>query len=91
MTFARRIRFVHAQFAWMLGSLLLLVILGSLGFYVYFIICLLGLLIIFDLTAPLTITPHWRKRLWVVISLGLVVFGAIVIRRLLEILPIVVF
>jgi hypothetical protein len=50
-------------------------------------VSLIGLLVIIELTAPFRITPVWRKRLWVIIALGLVVFGAIVVRRILAILP----
>lgn len=87
MQTTRRIRFVHAQLAWMLGVLFLLVLLDSLTGELFFVISLIGLLIIVELTAPFRITPQWRKRLWVLIGLGLLGFGVIVIRRILNILP----
>lgn len=87
MIVSRRIKFVHAQIAWMLGALLLLTLLTSLTHELFFVISLIGLLVIIELTAPFRITPAWRKRLWVIIALGLVVFGAIVVRRILAILP----
>jgi len=71
----------------MLGAILLLTLLGSLTPELFFVISLIGLLIIVELTAPFRITPRWRKRLWVVIGLGLLGFGIIVVRRILEILP----
>jgi hypothetical protein len=87
MIVSRRIKFVHAQIAWMLGALLLLTLLTSLTYELFFVVSLIGLLVIIELTAPFRITPAWRKRLWVIIALGLVVFGAIVVRRILAILP----
>jgi len=71
----------------MLGVILLLALLGSLTIELFFVISLIGLLIVVELTAPFRITPQWRKRLWVLIGLGLLGFGVIVIRRILDILP----
>jgi len=87
MQTTRRLQFVHAQLAWMLGVILLLALLGSLTVELFFVVSLIGLLIVVELTAPFRITPQWRKRLWVVIGLGLLGFGVIVIRRILDILP----
>lgn len=83
----RRIRFVHAQIAWMLGAILLLTLLSSLTGELLFVVSLIGFLVVVELTAPFRITPRWRKRLWVVIAIGLLGFGIIVIRRILQILP----
>jgi len=87
MQTTRRLQFVHAQLAWMVGAILVLSLLGSLSLELFFVLSLIGFLIVVELTAPFRITPRWRKRLWVVIGLGLVGFGVIVIRRILEILP----
>ena len=87
MQTTRRLQFIHAQLAWMCGALLLLALLGSLTVELFFVVSLIGLLIVVELTAPFRITPQWRKRLWVLIGLGLVGFGVIVIRRILDILP----
>jgi hypothetical protein len=87
MQTTRRLQFVHAQLAWMLGVIFLLALLGSLTIELFFVVSLIGLLIVVELTAPFRITPQWRKRLWVIIGLGLLGFGVIVIRRILDILP----
>ena len=87
MQTTRRLQLVHAQLAWMLGVILLLALLGSLTVELFFVVSLIGLLIIVELTAPFRITPRWRKRLWIVIGLGLLGFGVIVVRRILDILP----
>jgi hypothetical protein len=52
-----------------------------------FVVSLIGLLVVTELTAPFTITPAWRRRLLWIIGVGLLGFGYIVIRRILEILP----
>jgi threonine/homoserine efflux transporter RhtA len=87
MSTQRRQRFIHAQLAWMLASLLALAALGSLSLELFFVLSLIGLLVIVELTAPFNVTPRWRRRLKWFIALGLVVFGIIVVRRILSILP----
>jgi hypothetical protein len=73
--------------AWLLGSLLALSLLGSLSSELFFVVSLIGFLIIVELTAPFSVTPAWRQRLKWLIGIGLSVFGYIVIRRILAILP----
>ena len=83
----RRQQFVAGNLAWWLGALLVLSLLGSLSLELFFVVSLIGFLVVVELTAPFTVTPAWRRRLLWLIGLGLLVFGYIVIRRILEILP----
>lgn len=83
----RRRRFIHGQTAWMLASILALALLDALTVELFFVLSLIGFLVVTELTAPFAVTPRWRKRLKWIIALGLIVFGAIVVRRILEILP----
>lgn len=87
MTTQRQIRFVHGQIAWMLGTVLALALLSAFSYELFFLLSVLGLLIVTGLTTPMHITPTWRARLKWVIVVGLVVVGVIVVRRILEILP----
>jgi membrane protein implicated in regulation of membrane protease activity len=87
MVTRRRQRFVHAQLAWMLVAVLCLSLLQALTLELFFVVSLIGFLVIVELTAPFAITPAWRRRLKWIIGAGLVVFAAIVIKRILEILP----
>ncbi|WP_348608931.1 hypothetical protein [Halobaculum rarum] len=87
MATRRRTRFVRAQVAWMLGATLVLVLLESLSFELVFVVSLIGFLVVTELTAPFAVTPDWRRRLVWIIALGLAVFGYVVIRRILSILP----
>jgi membrane protein implicated in regulation of membrane protease activity len=87
MTTTRRRRFQTAQLAWMLASCLLLVALDALTLELFFVVSLIGFLVVIELTAPFNVTPAWRRRLRWVVALGLVVFAYIVVRRILEILP----
>ena len=87
MATRRRMRFVHWQLAWMLAAALVLTALGALSAELFFVLSLIGLLIVTELTAPVNVTPRWRRRLVWLIGLGLVGFAVIVVRRILEILP----
>jgi hypothetical protein len=78
---------VHATLAWLLGSVLVLVVLDALSYELLFVVSLIGFLVVVELTAPLNVRPEWRQRLRWLILVGLVVFGGIVIRRILRILP----
>ncbi|WP_299263344.1 hypothetical protein [Halorientalis sp.] len=87
MVTRRRQRFVHAQVAWMFAAVLCLTLLNSLTLELFFVVSLIGFLVIVELTAPFAITPVWRRRLrWIIVA-GLLVFAVIVVRRILEILP----
>ena len=87
MATRRRRRFVHAQTAWMLAAIVLLALLDSLSLELFFVLSLIGFLVVVELTAPLNVTPRWRARLRWLIAAGLLAFGAIVVRRILAILP----
>lgn len=87
MATRRRMQFIRGQLTWMVGAVLLLVTLGSVSYELVFVLSLLGLLIMTELTAPFNVTPVWRSRLKWLILAGLAGFSVIVIRRILEILP----
>lgn len=87
MATRRRHQFVSGTLAWMLGATLLLVLLDSLEYELIFVISLIGFLVVVELTAPFNVNPDWRSRLKWLIIVGLLVFGYIVIQRILAILP----
>lgn len=87
MSLDKRRRFVYGVVAWMLSTILILTALEALELELFFVLSLIGLLVIVELTAPFNITPRWRRRLLPVIIAGLAGFSYIVIRRIIEILP----
>jgi len=87
MSLDKRRRFVYGVVAWMLSTILILTALDSLELELFFVLSLIGLLVVVELTAPFNITPRWRRRLLPVIIAGLAGFSYIVIRRIIEILP----
>ncbi|MDS0280802.1 hypothetical protein [Haloarcula onubensis] len=83
----QRNRFIIGQMAWTVGAVLALSLLGALSLELFFVVSLIGFLVVVELTAPFAVTPTWRRRLRWVIAVGLLVFGYIVVRRILAILP----
>lgn len=83
----RRLRFIYGQLSWMLAVVLVLSVLGALSYELFFVLSLIGLLIVTELTAPVAVTPTWRRRLRWLIGVGLLGFAVVVVRRILEILP----
>lgn len=87
MATARRQRFVRATMAWLLGAALVLSLLSSLTYELFFVVSLVGVLVVVELTATLRVSPAWRVRLRWLIAVGLLVFAYVVVRRILAILP----
>ncbi|QLK26793.1 hypothetical protein HYG81_04035 [Natrinema zhouii] len=87
MATSRRMRFVHSQLAWMVATVLVLSLLGSLSYEFFFVLSLLGLLVVTELTAPVNVTPEWRVRLRWLTLLGLVGFAALTLHRIMGLLP----
>jgi hypothetical protein len=71
----------------MLATIIGLSLLGSLSLELFFVVSLIGFLVVTELTAPMAVTPRWRGRLKWFIFLGLIGFTYIVVRRILAILP----
>jgi hypothetical protein len=71
----------------MLGAIVLLSALGALALDLFFVVSLIGLLVLIELTAPFSVTPRWRARLRWVILAGLVGFAYVLVRRVLGVLP----
>lgn len=80
-------RFVRGQVAWMVATVLALTLLTAVSYELFFVLSLIGLLVMTELTAPLNVSPTWRRRLQWPILLGLAGFAVVVVRRILEILP----
>jgi hypothetical protein len=79
-------RFVAAQTAGMMAALIVLTLLSAFSLELFFVLSLISLLVVTELTAPFQITPTWRRRLLWVILVGLSGFAYIVIRRIQTIL-----
>lgn len=87
MTITRRERFVYVHLAWMLATVLVLTLLGALTFEAFFIVSLIGFLVLIERTAPVRITPRWRRRLRAVVVFSLFGMLYLVIRQAITLLP----
>ena len=82
----RSFQFVVAQTAGMLGALIVLTLLNAFALELFFVLSLISLLVVTELTAPFRVRPAWRRRLLWVILAGISGFGYIVVRRIQTIL-----
>jgi hypothetical protein len=55
-------------------------------FEVFFVLCLLGFLVIMQLIQPSYVQPGYLKYIKYLIAAGIVIFGMIVIKKVMEIL-----
>lgn len=87
MPVTNRIQFVYGQVAWMSAMLVVLVLLGSLSYELFFAGSLVGFLVMMEYTSPVDVTPRWRRRLrWFLLG-GVLVFGYVVVERIVGALP----
>jgi hypothetical protein len=84
-------RLVYIFGAWALIVLVLMALLRSLNYEYFFILALIGFIIIVLLSGPFTVKPAWRSRVNIVIILGALVFCAIVVKETLDIIGLRIF
>lgn len=87
MTVSRRLQFVRVLVAWTLGVLVTLTVLDLLDLELFFSSVLVGLLVALEVTASVNVSPRWRTPLRWLAVVGFVIFGLIVIRRMVAMLP----
>ncbi len=79
-------RLVYTFGAWMFAVLALLILFQSLSPEYFFVLCLIGFLIIVELSGPFTVRPKWRRRVNIVIIVGVLIFALVVAGKVLDIL-----
>jgi hypothetical protein len=84
---SRRRRFLRAQTAWLLVAALVLALLDSLSYELFFVVAFAGFLVVTELTDPVHLTPRWRRRVRWVLPPALLVVGYLVLRRVVSLLP----
>ncbi len=85
MVTPRRTRFLGAQLAVLVTVVLLLAVLDALAYDLFFLVALIGFLVVAELTSPFRVAPDWRSGIKWVAAAGLTVFAAIVTLRTIEI------
>lgn len=87
MSVARQYRFVSGVLAWALAGLFVLVATGWLTYELFFVVSLIGVLVVAEFTSPIHVRPPWRKRVRWVILIGVVGFLVVLARRTVAVLP----
>jgi hypothetical protein len=77
--------------AWAFLALAMLTAFNSIGYEYFFALCLVGFLLVVELSGPFGSMPRWRSRVNVVILLGVIVFGLILTKKVLDLLLIRLF
>ncbi len=81
-------RLVYVFGGWVLVVLALLALFNSVNYEYFFVLCLIGFLVIVELSGPFTVKPAWRSRVNIVIALGVLIFTIIIVEKVLAILNI---
>lgn len=71
---------------WALVALSVLVLLKSLDYQYFFVLCLIGFLILVELSGPFMTKPAWKRRVNIIIAIGVVLFAFIVYSKVMEII-----
>jgi hypothetical protein len=77
---------VIAFSVWIFITLIAMALLGNLDPMIFFISCLLGFLIIFDITGPFTVRPKWKSRVWILTAVGIGIFVIIAAQKMIKII-----
>jgi len=69
MAVGQRSRFISGVLTWTLANLFVLVVTGWLTYELFFVVSLIGFLVVVELTSPVHAQPLWRRRLrWTISS-----------------------
>ncbi|MHC1570461.1 MAG: hypothetical protein ACXQT3_04385 [Methermicoccaceae archaeon] len=82
----RQRRFVYTLSAWMFVVLALMCLTHAFDLTLFFILMLIGFLVLVELMSPYHVAPKWLKRLSWIVAAGVIVFMLIVIKRAMEVL-----
>lgn len=83
----QRRRILYVQALWTSAGLVGLALLGQLSLELFFVVSYLGFLAVVLSTTGRTTSPALRRRLLVLVVLGMVVFGVVFVGRVLQMLP----
>jgi hypothetical protein len=72
--------------AWLTLIAIFMVLAQSVNLEIFFVLSLIGLLIIIELTGPKYVRPRSLWNIWYILAAGIAIFGAIVVLKAMEIL-----
>ena len=82
----RQHRFVYLLSAWMFLVLFFLIIGNNLDIEIFFVLNLIGFLVLVELTSPFNFKPEWKQRLKWIVLIGAIGFSIIVAKKVMKIL-----
>ena len=71
---------------WLLVVMSFMILTRDISLVIYFVLCLIGLLVIVELVRPSFVRPAYFRYLTYLIAAGVIVFAVIVAEKVLEIL-----
>jgi hypothetical protein len=77
---------ILALILWLILVLLYMLLSTIFDLQFFFILCMIGVLVIMQLIEPKYVKPGYLKYIWYLIALGILVFGAVVVVKVMEIL-----
>ena len=77
-------RLVIAFGTWALLIMALSGLLKMMDFEYFFVLCLIGFLIIVQITGPFYTRPKWRSRVNIVVVIGVLIFALIILQKVLN-------
>ncbi len=72
--------------AWMFTVLFFLILGNNLDIEMFFVLNLIGFLVLVELTTPFNFKPEWKQRLKWIVLIGTIVFLYIVIKKVIKII-----
>lgn len=78
--------FIYLLSGWMFMVLFFLIIDNNLDPEIFFVLNLIGFLVLVELTSPFNFKPEWKQRLKWVLLVGAIGFLIIVTRKVMKIL-----
>jgi hypothetical protein len=72
--------------AWLTVISVFMVFAGSVNYEIFFVLSLIGLLVIVELAGPKYVRPRFLWYIWYLVGAGIAIFRAIVVWKVIEIL-----
>lgn len=79
-------RVIWGQSVWMLLALIFVLVIDRSSLEFFFIISLIGFLLLVDISSPVFVRPTWRKRLLRIAVLGILIVSVMITIRIATII-----
>ncbi|MCX9025945.1 MAG: hypothetical protein OIN85_07630 [Candidatus Methanoperedens sp.] len=83
---SRQQRFVYVLSLWMFIVLFFQIIGNNLDIEIFFVLNLIGFLVLVELTTPFNFKPEWKQRLKWFVLVGIIGFSYVVLKKVIVII-----